>query len=131
VFEGRDPFEPLFAPVQTSSSPSDTSSSPSPTDSGSPAPTSSGSPSPEPSGSPTPPGGPHIDIEDHDVTLLDIWNVDGVGWVSIFLQNEGDDGAVLELWEGQEFEYVFKVTSVDDPCASFLHGETPFTLCFE
>jgi hypothetical protein len=131
VFDGRDPFEPLFAPVQTSASPTDTGSSPAPTDTGTPAPSAPGTPSPEPSQTSTPPGGPHIDIEGHTITLLDIWTVDGVDWVSIFLQNEGDDGAILELWEGQDFEYVFKVTDVEDPCASFMHGEMPFTLCFE
>jgi len=34
--------------------------------------------------------------------------------VKIYLKNDGDDGAFLDVYEGQTFEYVFKVVSIDD-----------------
>jgi hypothetical protein len=138
TFSGRDPFKPLIAPASTSSSgegttppttytpPAGGSSTPPPT---TPPPT----PTPTTTGSTPPPStdcpGQSVTINEHHVTICDIWTMDGTDWVKIYLKNDGDDGAFLDVYEGQTFEYVFKVVSIDDPCASFLHGETPFTLC--
>jgi hypothetical protein len=137
TFSGRDPFKPLIAPAATSSS-GDSTAPPTtytpPAGSSTPPPTTPPpTPTPTSTGSEPPPSiecpGQSVTINEHHVTICDIWTLDGVDWVKIYLMNDGDDGAFLDVYEGQTFEYVFKVVSIDDPCASFLHGETPFTLC--
>ena len=136
-FSGRDPFKPLIAPAATSSSgetgPPTTVTPPPGGSYTPPATTPPPTPTPSTTGSSPPPSiecpGQSVTINEHHVTICDIWTLDGVDWVKIYLKNDGDDGAFLDVYEGQTFEYVFKVVSIDDPCASFLHGETPFTLC--
>jgi hypothetical protein len=102
VFAGRDPFLALIAPVA-----SDSAEAPpvNPTD----VPAS---------------GEETAEVEEHVVTLLDVFKQDGVDMVEV-----NSDGTAYTVAEGNEFGLFFKLVAVNGSCASFLHGETPFTLC--
>lgn len=110
VFNGRDPFQQLFAPTVVAS------------------PTSSSSPGPTPSVSPggssppqAPSGGSSTSIGGHSVVLLDISSGNRVQ-VQV-------DGKVYFVNPGQTFDKNFKYTGVTAGCANFLYGDQAFTLC--
>jgi hypothetical protein len=104
VFAGRDPFLALIAPVASDSD-------------------STQAPPANPADVPAS-GQETAQVEEHVVTLLDVFAQDGVDMVEV-----NADGTVYTVAEGKEFGLFFKLVALNGSCASFLHGESPFTLC--
>ncbi|CAN5745957.1 hypothetical protein BH23ACT8_BH23ACT8_08220 [soil metagenome] len=117
VFNARDPFQQLVSPPQeataTSGTASATAASPSPAPSASPA----------PSGSPAPP--PEETVDGTTVTLVDvITDASGEQAVQVTVNGTG-----YTAREGETFAERFKVLDIDGDCATFLFGDSRFTLC--
>lgn len=111
VFTGRDPFENPFSDA-------------SPVASSSPLPITSPTPSVSPAGSPppTPTGGSSTTSGGHTVVLVDIFSSGTKAQVEV-------DGTVYTVGEGETFASTFKLVSISGTCASFLNGDSSFTLC--
>jgi hypothetical protein len=111
VFSGRDPFQNPFGDAT-------------PVSSSSPLPASSPTPSVSPAGSPppTPTGGSSTTSGGHTVVLVDIFSSGTRAQVEV-------DGTVYTVSEGETFASTFKLVSISGSCASFLNGDSSFTLC--
>jgi hypothetical protein len=110
VFSGRDPFQNPFGASLVSSS--------------SPLPSSSPTPSVSPAGSPppTPTGGSSTTSGGHTVVLVDIFSNGTKAQVEV-------DGTVYTVGEGDTFASTFKLVAISGKCASFLNGDSSFSLC--
>lgn len=111
VFSGRDPFQNPFGDASLVSS-------------SSPLPSSSPTPSVSPAGSPppTPTGGSSTTSGGHTVVLVDIFSNGTQAQVEV-------DGTVYTVGEGDTFATTFKLVSISGKCASFLNGDSSFSLC--
>jgi hypothetical protein len=111
VFSGRDPFQNPFPGGSLVAS-------------SSPLPNTSPTPSVSPAGSPppTPTGGSSTTSGGHTVVLVDIFSSGTQAQVEV-------DGTVYTVSEGDTFASTFKLVSITGSCASFLNGDSPFSLC--
>jgi hypothetical protein len=130
VFTGRDPFSaPPGFNVTTSGT---TTSGGTTTTSGgtTTTTTTSGGTTTSTSGGtnpPTQPGnGASTNVAGHQVVLLDVFTVSGVGAVQVEV-----DGQVYNVTVGEEFGpgSNFELRSTSGNCASFRYGDESFTLC--
>jgi hypothetical protein len=103
VFQGRDPFLPLISPGSVSSGTVQIV---------------------DPNSLPVTTEGNVGHIHEHVVTLLDLLEEGGVQKANVVAESVTYTVAV-----GEEFANYFKLVSVNGTCASFLHGDEPFTLC--
>ncbi|HEX9891030.1 MAG TPA: hypothetical protein VGB28_03115 [Actinomycetota bacterium] len=108
-FSGRDPFLPLVSdegPGAQGTTPAQTGTD--------------GVEEPPPDAEQTAGGGATTQVGGHSVTLIDI---------------SGDtvqvevDGTTYTVSEGERFAGTFRLTNIQGSCASFTHGDEPFTLC--
>jgi hypothetical protein len=110
----RDPFKVLVA------------ESPAPDASEAPAPPT---PAPAPSqAAATVPSGnfpPTVQVDGHSVTLAGFQKPSGGDTQAVV----SIDGAKFYATAGQLIEYAFKLEAIKEPCASFSHAGSPFTLC--
>jgi hypothetical protein len=111
LFTGRDPFKNPFSGASLVAS-------------SSPLPNSSPTPSVSPAGSPpaTPTGGSSTTSGGHTVVLVDIFSSGTKAQVEV-------DGTVYTVSEGDTFASTFKLVSISGKCASFLNGDSSFSLC--
>jgi hypothetical protein len=110
LFTGRDPFKNPFGDASPVSSSSPLSSTPTP------------SVSPAGSPPPTPTGGSSTTSGGHTVVLVDIFSSGTQAQVEV-------DGTVYTVGEGDTFATTFKLVSISGKCASFLNGDSSFSLC--
>ena len=118
VFTGRDPFSAPPGFNVTTSGGTSTSTS---TGTGTSTSTSGGT------NPPTQPGnGASTNVAGHQVVLLDVFTVSGVGAVQVEV-----DGQVYNVTVGEEFGpgSNFELRSTSGNCASFRYGDESFTLC--
>ncbi|HYJ62093.1 MAG TPA: hypothetical protein VE032_11605 [Actinomycetota bacterium] len=120
VFTGRDPFS---APPGFNVTTSGTTTTPGGTT------TTPGGTTTTPGGTnpPTQPGnGSSTNVAGHQVVLLDVFAVSGVGAVQVEV-----DGQVYNVTVGEEFGpgSNFELRSTSGNCASFRYGDESFTLC--
>jgi hypothetical protein len=110
VFSGRDPFQNPFGASLVSSS--------------SPLPSTTPTPSVSPAGSPpsTPTGGSSTTSGGHTVVLVDVFSNSTKAQVEV-------DGTVYTVGEGDTFASTFKLVTISGNCASFLNGDSSFSLC--
>ena len=127
----KDPFRPLVASggAAASSPLAPGAAGPGAGSSGGPAVPSTGNPPSQSTvpgagvGTATVPGGGST-AERHKLTLLDVSDRSGVGYVKVSV-----DGSKHQAKEGERFAGSYRVVDVGSACASFESGTTPFTLC--
>lgn len=72
----------------------------------------------------TPTSAPTFDPSRQTVTLLDVYDSNGVYRASVQV-----DATVYDVGVGETFATYYRVVSLDDPCGQFLYGDSPFRLC--
>lgn len=72
----------------------------------------------------TPTSAPTFDPSRQTVTLLDVYDSNGVYRASVQV-----GATVYDVGAGETFGTRFRVVSLDDPCGQFLYGDSPFRLC--
>lgn len=130
VFTGRDPFSaPPGFNVTTSGGTSTSTSTGTGTSTSTSTSTGTGTSTSTSGGTnpPTQPGnGASTNVAGHQVVLLDVFTVSGVGAVQVEV-----DGQVYNVTVGEEFGpgSNFELRSTSGNCASFRYGDESFTLC--
>lgn len=109
-FSGRDPFLPLVV-ADTGTGGRGTTPAQTGTD---------GVEEPPPDAEQDAGGGATTTVGGHSVTLIDISG----GTVQVEV-----DGQTYTVSEGERFAGNFRLTGIQGTCASFTHGDEPFTLC--
>ena len=131
VFTGRDPFSapPGFNVTSTGGSTTSGTTTSGTTTTTTSTTTGTGT-STSTSGGTTPPtqpgNGASTNVAGHQVVLLDVFTVSGVGAVQVEV-----DGQVYNVTVGEEFGPGgnFELRSTSGNCASFRYGDESFTLC--